>query len=167
MSLKPKKFDLVHQTVSPREMVGSGDETRRCLGVRVVKLQQCLLSCTPDVCIWIQISLQNVFPWTPFVLWCKRQASIMPTVYTTALCRWRTGKLLSPVSLQNWCPEDVTTCSLQLNLFFFLFQVPCGCSGWSVCQVCTRSNKVWWEGEYTKLALLSNLSYSSIECVNS
>ena len=24
---KPKKFDLVHQTVSPRERVGSGDET--------------------------------------------------------------------------------------------------------------------------------------------
>ena len=24
-----KKFDLVHQTVSPRERVGSGDETRR------------------------------------------------------------------------------------------------------------------------------------------
>ena len=26
---KPKKFDLAHQTVSPRERVGSGDETRR------------------------------------------------------------------------------------------------------------------------------------------
>ena len=25
--LKPKKFDLVHQTVSPCERVGSGDET--------------------------------------------------------------------------------------------------------------------------------------------
>ena len=25
---KPKKFDLVHQTVSPRERVGSGDETK-------------------------------------------------------------------------------------------------------------------------------------------
>ena len=25
---KPKKFDLVHQTVSPREKVGSGDETK-------------------------------------------------------------------------------------------------------------------------------------------
>ena len=24
---KPRKFDLVHQTVSPRERVGSGDET--------------------------------------------------------------------------------------------------------------------------------------------
>ena len=25
---KPKRFDLVHQTVSPCERVGSGDETR-------------------------------------------------------------------------------------------------------------------------------------------
>ena len=25
---RPKKFDLVHQTVFPRERVGSGDETR-------------------------------------------------------------------------------------------------------------------------------------------
>ena len=28
---KPKKFDLVHQTISPRERVGSGDETREDL----------------------------------------------------------------------------------------------------------------------------------------
>ena len=32
---KPKKFDLVHQTVSPHERVGSGDETK------VVDSQQC------------------------------------------------------------------------------------------------------------------------------
>ena len=28
VGFKPKKFDLVHQSVSPRERVGSGDETR-------------------------------------------------------------------------------------------------------------------------------------------
>jgi len=28
----PKKFDLVHQTISPRERVGSGDETRVDVG---------------------------------------------------------------------------------------------------------------------------------------
>ena len=36
---KPKKFDLVHQTVSPRKRVGSGDETKVFLGWSHVRKQ--------------------------------------------------------------------------------------------------------------------------------
>ena len=34
-SPEPKKFDLVHQTVSPHERVGSGDETNCVPGLHV------------------------------------------------------------------------------------------------------------------------------------
>ena len=40
--MRTKKFDLVHQTVSPRERVGSGDETDKNGGLRTLS-QSCHL----------------------------------------------------------------------------------------------------------------------------
>ena len=34
----PKQFDLVHQTISPHERVGSGDETRVDVGEKIVRI---------------------------------------------------------------------------------------------------------------------------------